>query len=68
MILAAVFWGTNFAATKFAALSIPLLLLVAFRFWAGGHRPDWLYLRPEHNECRQHGLDLLHGPRVGHAL
>ena len=36
MILAAVFWGTNFAATKFAALSIPPLLLVAFRFCAGG--------------------------------
>ncbi len=36
MILAAVFWGTNFAATKFAALSIPPLLLVAFRFCVGG--------------------------------
>ena len=36
VILAAVFWGTNFAATKFAALSIPPLLLVAFRFCAGG--------------------------------
>ena len=36
VILAAVFWGTNFAATKFAALSISPLLLVAFRFCAGG--------------------------------
>jgi drug/metabolite transporter (DMT)-like permease len=36
LILAAVFWGTNFAATKFAALSIPPLLLVALRFCAGG--------------------------------
>ena len=36
LILAAVFWGTNFAATKFAALSIPPLLLVAFRFCVGG--------------------------------
>ena len=36
LILAAVFWGTNFATTKFAALSIPPLLLVAFRFCAGG--------------------------------
>lgn len=36
VILAAIFWGTNFAATKFAALSIPPLLLVAFRFCAGG--------------------------------
>ncbi len=35
-ILAAIFWGTNFAATKFAALSVPPLLLVAFRFCAGG--------------------------------
>ena len=36
LILAAVFWGTNFAATKFATLSIPPLLLVAFRFCVGG--------------------------------
>lgn len=36
LILAAVFWGLNFAATKFAALSIPPLLLVAFRFCVGG--------------------------------
>src|SRR5215216_132441 len=36
VILAAVFWGTNFAATKFAALSIPPLLLVALRFCVGG--------------------------------
>ena len=36
LILAAVFWGLNFAATKFAALSIPPLLLVAFRFCIGG--------------------------------
>ncbi len=36
LVLAAVFWGLNFAATKFAALSIPPLLLVAFRFCIGG--------------------------------
>ncbi len=36
LMLAAVFWGLNFAATKFAALSIPPLLLVAFRFCVGG--------------------------------
>jgi len=36
LILAAVFWGTNFAATKFAALSIPPLLIVALRFCVGG--------------------------------
>ncbi|MGH3146260.1 MAG: DMT family transporter, partial [Rubrobacter sp.] len=36
LILAAVFWGLNFATTKFATLSIPPLLLVAFRFCVGG--------------------------------
>jgi len=36
LILAAVFWGLNFAVTKFATLSIPPLLLVAFRFCVGG--------------------------------
>src|SRR5215213_3495030 len=100
VILAAIFWGTNFAATKFAALSIPPLLLVAFRFCAGGlliqrpaasrareqawgqgplphgrfgvprggHGPDRIHLRPEHDERCKHRLDLLHGSRVGHAL
>src|SRR5919112_4066437 len=101
VILAAIFWGTNFAATKFAALSIPPLLLVAFRFlrgwsahvrrpaasrareqaWAqgpiphgrfgvprGGHGPDRIHLRPEHDERCKHRLDLLHGSRVGHSL
>lgn len=29
LILAAIFWGTNYAATKFAALSIPPLSIVA---------------------------------------
>lgn len=36
LILAAVFWGLNFAATKYAAESIPPLVLVAFRFTGGG--------------------------------
>jgi drug/metabolite transporter (DMT)-like permease len=36
LILAAVFWGTNYAATKFAALSIPPLSIVAVRFVVGG--------------------------------
>ncbi len=36
LILAAVFWGTNYAATKFAALSIPPLSIVAIRFVVGG--------------------------------
>ena len=36
LILAAVFWGTNYAATKFAALSVPPLSIVALRFAVGG--------------------------------
>src|SRR5687768_2655622 len=36
LILAATFWGLNFAATKYAAESIPPLLLVALRFTVGG--------------------------------
>jgi drug/metabolite transporter (DMT)-like permease len=36
LILAAVFWGTNYAATKFAALSIPPISVVALRFLVGG--------------------------------
>lgn len=35
LILAAVFWGTNYAATKFAAGSIPPAGVVAFRFALG---------------------------------
>ncbi len=36
LILAAVFWGLNFAATKYAADYLPPLALVAFRFTGGG--------------------------------
>jgi drug/metabolite transporter (DMT)-like permease len=36
LILAAIFWGTNYAATKFAALSIPPLSIVALTFVVGG--------------------------------
>src|SRR3712207_9053168 len=36
LILAAVFWGLNFAATKYAADYIPPLALVALRFTGGG--------------------------------
>ena len=36
LIFAAVFWGLNFAATKYAADSIPPLVIVAFRFTGGG--------------------------------
>jgi drug/metabolite transporter (DMT)-like permease len=36
LVLAAVFWGTNYAATKFAAGSLPALPIVAFRFVVAG--------------------------------
>jgi drug/metabolite transporter (DMT)-like permease len=36
LILAAVFWGTNYAATKYAAEFLPQLPIVAFRFTVGG--------------------------------
>jgi drug/metabolite transporter (DMT)-like permease len=36
LVLAATFWGLNFAATKYAATTIPPLLLVALRFTVGG--------------------------------
>ena len=36
LMLAAVFWCANYAATKYAAEFMPLLLIVALRFTAGG--------------------------------
>jgi drug/metabolite transporter (DMT)-like permease len=36
LMLAAVFWGANYAATKYAAEFMPPLLIVALRFTAGG--------------------------------
>jgi drug/metabolite transporter (DMT)-like permease len=36
LVLAATFWGLNFAATKYAAATIPPLLLVGLRFTVGG--------------------------------
>ena len=36
LILAAVFWGLNYAATKFAAATLAPPLIVAFRFTVGG--------------------------------
>jgi drug/metabolite transporter (DMT)-like permease len=36
LVLTAVFWGSNYAATKFAAMSLPALTIVAFRFAVGG--------------------------------
>ena len=36
LVFAAIFWGLNFAATKYAADSIPPIMLVALRFSVGG--------------------------------
>ena len=36
LVFAATFWGLNFAATKYAAATIPPLALVALRFTVGG--------------------------------
>jgi drug/metabolite transporter (DMT)-like permease len=36
LMLAAVFWGTNYAATKYAAEFMPPLLIVGIRFTVGG--------------------------------
>ncbi len=36
LMMAAVFWGTNYAATKYAAEFMPPLLIVALRFTVGG--------------------------------
>jgi len=36
LVFAAVFWGLNFAATKYAAGAIPPMMLVALRFSVGG--------------------------------
>lgn len=36
LILAAIFWGTNYAATKYAAFSVPPISIVAIRFAVGG--------------------------------
>jgi drug/metabolite transporter (DMT)-like permease len=36
LLLAALFWGTNYAATKYATEYLPQLPIVAFRFTVGG--------------------------------
>ena len=36
LVFAALFWGLNFAATKYAAAFVPQLFIVAFRFIVGG--------------------------------
>jgi drug/metabolite transporter (DMT)-like permease len=36
LVVAAVFWGSNYAVTKYAAGHLPQLIIVAFRFTVGG--------------------------------
>jgi drug/metabolite transporter (DMT)-like permease len=36
LVIAAVFWGSNYAVTKYAAGHLPQLMMVAFRFTVGG--------------------------------
>ena len=36
LVLAAVFWGSNYAATKYAAETVPPLVIVGLRFTLGG--------------------------------
>jgi drug/metabolite transporter (DMT)-like permease len=62
LILAAVFWGANYAATKYAADSIPPLLLVMFRFTVGGLLL-FLILRLFEPESRLSRNDIL--PMIG---
>ena len=58
LILAAVFWGSNYAATKFAALSIPPVSVVAVRFLVAGSLM-YVVLRLLEPESRLARRDLL---------
>lgn len=58
LILAAVFWGANYAATKFAALSIPPVSIVAVRFLVAGFLM-YVVLRVLEPESRLTRKDLL---------
>jgi drug/metabolite transporter (DMT)-like permease len=62
LIFAALFWGMNFAATKYAADFLPQLFIVAFRFIGGG-LVLLLVLRILEPESRLERKDLL--PMVG---
>ena len=62
LIFAALFWGTNFAATKYAADFLPQLFIVAFRFIGGGLLL-LLVLRTLNPESRLRRKDLL--PMMG---
>ena len=58
LILAAVFWGTNYAATKFAAQYIPPVSIVAVRFLVAGLLM-YLVLRVLEPESRLARRDML---------
>ena len=58
LILAAIFWGLNFAATKYAANFLPQLFIVAFRF-VGGGLVLFLVLRILEPESRMRRRDIL---------
>ena len=58
LILAAIFWGLNFAATKYAADFLPQLFIVAFRFVGGGF-VLFLVLRILEPESRLRRKDIL---------
>ena len=58
LILAAIFWGLNFAATKYAADFLPQLFIVAFRF-VGGGLVLLLVLRILEPESRMRRKDIL---------
>jgi drug/metabolite transporter (DMT)-like permease len=61
LILAAVFWGLNYVATKYAANFFPQLLIVAFRFNAGGFLLLGVlrFLEPESKLSRKDVLPML---------
>jgi drug/metabolite transporter (DMT)-like permease len=58
LIFAAIFWGLNFAATKYAADFLPQLFIVAFRF-VGGGLVLFLVLRILEPESRMRRKDIL---------
>jgi drug/metabolite transporter (DMT)-like permease len=58
LIFAAIFWGLNFAATKYAADFLPQLFIVAFRFIGGG-LVLLLVLRILEPESRMRRKDIL---------
>lgn len=62
LVMAAVFWGSNYAVTKYAAGHLPQLVIVAFRFAVGGLLL-FMVLRLLEPESRLERKDVL--PMVG---